>query len=111
MSGTAFDDGPKLLSGLRCRRVVSQDSACANRCACSFVVAGRVLNKHTLKTIFVAMSGVLGTVGPVLIALHEVPVDRGTDPCTLDAAQREKLATYAALLVHNDTCTLNITFN
>ena len=35
-----------------------------------FVVAGRVLDKKTLRTIFVGMAGFIGTVGPVVLALR-----------------------------------------
>eukprot|EP01045_Picozoa_sp_COSAG04_P001948 COSAG04_NODE_67_length_29431_cov_17.894313_17_plen_152_part_00 len=75
-----------------------------------FVVLGKVVTRATLKAIFLAVVGFLGTVVPVLLTLRPAEV-ASVGACELDAVQRVRLQEHAQLLVANNTCALNITFS
>ena len=51
-----------------------------------FIVAGKVVDRATLKTIFVQVFGLLSTVVPLILALKPEPVVAGSDACAATAA-------------------------
>jgi hypothetical protein len=67
-----------------------------------FVVAGKVLDRTTLKTIFVAMSGFLSTVVPLILALRPKEFVIGTEACALSETQTASVQ--AAFVGFNATC-------
>jgi hypothetical protein len=75
-----------------------------------FVVAGKVIDRATLKAICVAVAGFLGTAVPVILALRPAEVV-SVGSCELDATQRAKLQEHAQLLLANSTCGLNVPFS
>lgn len=74
-----------------------------------FVVGHIVVDKRTLGTILVGMSGLLGTVVPVILALQPTARHIGTDKCSLSASQINIIK--GALMGSNSTCSFNQTLN
>ena len=76
---------------------------------------GKVLDKNTLKTIFAAMSGFLGTVLPLIVATasRENWIDNQTDtrsiPCSLSAQEISTIQ--SAMMGRNATCSYNMSLN
>ena len=74
-----------------------------------FVVAGKVLDRTTLKTIFVAVSSFLGTVVPVVLALRPTTAVAGTAACSLPAYHRDAIR--AVMASANATCSYNVSLS
>ena len=62
-----------------------------------------VVDRRTLVRIFIAMSGALGTLGPLIFALKPPPIPAGTIAC--DLTQQETALIRAAMAGRNASCT------
>lgn len=69
-----------------------------------FVVAGKVLDRTTVRNAFIAMSSMLGTIVPIVLALQQsaAATVNGGEACALTAAQVQRVR--AAMLEHNTSC-------
>jgi len=75
-----------------------------------FVVAGKVLNKTTLKTIFVAVGSFLGAAVPLILALKPPTIVPGTEACALTAQQVAGIK--AAMMTASASCApFNVTIS
>jgi hypothetical protein len=75
-----------------------------------FVVGHKVVDRRTLGTILVGMSGVLGTIVPVILALQPNARHVGELPCSLSPTQ---VSVIQGVLSEssNNTCNFNQTLN
>ena len=79
-----------------------------------FVVGHMVVDKRTLGTILVGMSGILGTIVPVVLALQPTARNIGESACSLSAAQITIIQGALAISNGNSTsasCSFNQTLN
>ena len=75
------------------------------------VPGGKVVDRQTLQAVLTALAGVVGTVGPVVFALHEGALASATeypqtDMCSLSVPQIALIQAAASL---NSTCAYNMT--
>jgi hypothetical protein len=73
-----------------------------------FVVAGKVLDKSTLRSIFAAMTGFLGTAIPLILALKQETTTRVAGDTQCDISAQNIAVIQSELMGRNETCLYNV---
>ena len=68
---------------------------------------GNVVDRKTLTRTFFVVMGMLGTIGPIIIALRPRTNEAGANRCTLSDAQKEAVRAVIGSWANGSACSYN----
>ena len=92
----------------RMASALSAGPASASSSLADASLAGKVLDKSTLRSIFAAMTGFLGTAIPLILALKQETTTRVAGDTQCDISAQNIAVIQSELMGRNETCLYNV---